>query len=190
MGNRDLEKLLKNIVVLVDSREKSNKHILDYFEKQGIKYKIFTLKYGDYSCILNDQDLKLDFREVVSIERKNSLDELVGNLTRYRERFEKEFSRSKGKMYLMVEGASYSDILNHNYKSAMYPKALLGSIKSFEVRYSLNSNFIKKCEAGNFIYWTLRAYVREYLKNKDSEVKVVGNNDRKSTSSQKNIKRV
>lgn len=35
----ELKKLTKNIVILVDSREKQNSHILSYFDKQGIAYK-------------------------------------------------------------------------------------------------------------------------------------------------------
>ena len=161
----NLEKLLmENMTILVDTREKANKHILDYFDSKGIKYKIFGLKYGDYSCIYQDQELKLDFREIVSIERKNSLDELTQNLTKYRDRFNNEFKRAKGRIYLMIEGCSYSDILNHNYNSAMHPKALLSSIKSFEAKHGISTNYIKRVQAGNYIYYTLKAYVREALK--------------------------
>ena len=42
--------MLKEMVVLVDSREQKNGHILDYFQRQGIAYEIQKLDYGDYSC--------------------------------------------------------------------------------------------------------------------------------------------
>ena len=45
----ELKKLTKNLVVLVDSREKKNSHILEYFKKQGITYISTKLDYGDYS---------------------------------------------------------------------------------------------------------------------------------------------
>ena len=45
----DIKKLLKSMVVLVDSREKKNSHILEYFAKQGIAYQETKLDYGDYS---------------------------------------------------------------------------------------------------------------------------------------------
>ena len=35
----DIKKFAKSMVVLVDSREKKNSHIIDYFKKQGISYK-------------------------------------------------------------------------------------------------------------------------------------------------------
>ena len=48
----EAKKLAKNIVILVDSREKKNKYILDYFEKQGISYRVEKLEYGDYSFMI------------------------------------------------------------------------------------------------------------------------------------------
>jgi ERCC4-type nuclease len=44
------KKLLdKNLVVLVDSREKKNEHILNYFDTHHINYKKQALSSGDYS---------------------------------------------------------------------------------------------------------------------------------------------
>ena len=37
--DKELDELVKSIVILYDTREKSNQHILDYFEQKGIKYK-------------------------------------------------------------------------------------------------------------------------------------------------------
>lgn len=45
----ELKKLTKSLVILVDSREKKNDHILSYFTKQGIAYQETKLDYGDYS---------------------------------------------------------------------------------------------------------------------------------------------
>ena len=93
--------LLDNIVILVDTREKSNAHIIEYFEKRNIKYEIKKLNYGDYSCYIppveNIDNPTFDFREIISIERKADLNELASNLTKGRERFENELKRVKGK---------------------------------------------------------------------------------------------
>lgn len=45
----ELKKLTKSLIILVDSREKKNDHILSYFTKQGIAYQETKLDYGDYS---------------------------------------------------------------------------------------------------------------------------------------------
>ena len=51
-STEDIKKLTKSMVILVDSREQKNGHILDYFKKQGIPYQVTKLDYGDYSFML------------------------------------------------------------------------------------------------------------------------------------------
>ena len=51
-GIEDLKKLTKQMVILVDSREKKNSHILDYFRKQKISFQTEKLEYGDYSFMI------------------------------------------------------------------------------------------------------------------------------------------
>lgn len=47
-----IKRLTKQMVILVDSREKKNSHILDYFKKQKIAYQVEKLEYGDYSFMI------------------------------------------------------------------------------------------------------------------------------------------
>ena len=47
-----MEELISSMVILVDTREKVNTHITDYFDKKNIKYKKKALDYGDYSFML------------------------------------------------------------------------------------------------------------------------------------------
>lgn len=49
-GLEEIKGMLKEMIVLVDSREQKNAHILDYFQRQGIPYEVEKLDYGDYSC--------------------------------------------------------------------------------------------------------------------------------------------
>ena len=48
----EIKKLTKSMVILVDSREKKNTHILDYFRKQKIAYQVEKLEYNDYSFMI------------------------------------------------------------------------------------------------------------------------------------------
>ena len=117
-SDKELNKILskENIVILVDSREKANKHILDVFDKEGIQYRVTALESGDYTFELRaipelDIPHAMDFRQDVMIERKNSLDEISSNFTRGRERFNDEFGRAWAvKKYLLVEDGSYEKI--------------------------------------------------------------------------------
>ncbi len=153
---------------MVDSREKANRHIIDYFEKNHIAYETTTLAYGDYSCKIPTSTGDIYFHSDIVVERKNSLEELSGNLTRDRERFEREFLRAGNdgcKIYLMVEDVGgYTSIINHSYRTELKPNAFMASLKAWETRYNLNIQFIDKQYAGYFILSTLQYFVREALK--------------------------
>ena len=48
----EIKRLTKSMIVLVDSREKKNSHILDYFRKQKISFQTEKLEYGYYSFMI------------------------------------------------------------------------------------------------------------------------------------------
>lgn len=112
-----IKKLTKEMVILIDTREKENSHITNYFDKKGIKYKKQALEFGDYSFMLPQVDgltgNELYFHKEIIIERKNSLEELSGNLGKNRDRFEKEFLKARNSgisIHLMVENPQgYND---------------------------------------------------------------------------------
>ncbi len=81
----EIKKLSKSMVVLVDSREKENRHILDYFDKHSIAHQPSKLDYGDYSFMLpspgpSPSQEDVYFHREIVIERKSGLEELSGNL--------------------------------------------------------------------------------------------------------------
>lgn len=167
---QEIKQLLENLVILVDTREKENKHILDYFDKKQIPYVKEKLEIGDYSFkLLADKEMGIQrdlyFTNEIVFERKASLEELSNNFTKDRTRMESELLRAKGKVILMIENATYEDIVKHNYDTQYNPKSFIASLKAFESRYNLNTVFIKRAYAGNLIYYTFYYYLREYLKN-------------------------
>ena len=79
----EIQKILKNMIILVDSREKSANHITEYFDKHKIKYEVMALPSGDYSFALDaipelDLPHKTYYYNDILLERKNSLEELSG----------------------------------------------------------------------------------------------------------------
>jgi hypothetical protein len=99
------------------------------------------------------------------VERKNSVDELAQTI-KERTRFENELIRGKKLSFLlMVEDPNgYENLILGKYQSQYEPKALLGSLKSFETRYGFSTVFIPKKAAGNYLYHHFYYYVRNYLK--------------------------
>lgn len=166
----EAKRLMKQMVILVDSREKQNRHILGYFQKQGIAYQVSKLDYGDYSFMIPASAAGRDiyFHRDCVVERKASLEELSGNLTGERERFEKEFLKAGNdgcKVYLMVEApGGYSDIIGHKYRTEFTPAAYMASLKTWESRFGCNVQFIDSQYSGYFIYSTFSYFCRETLK--------------------------
>lgn len=165
-----IKKMLKEMIVLVDSREQKNAHILEYFQRQGIPYEVEKLDYGDYSCKLPASAAGRDiyFHDSIVIERKNSLEEISGNLTKGREAFEREFLRARNsgaKIYLVIESpGGYSDIIGHKYRTEFKPAAFSASLLTWESRFNVNVRFIDKQYSGYFVFNTLQYFVREALR--------------------------
>ena len=132
------------------------------FKKQHVPTITRKLDTGDYSCQLGDMTFE---REIV-VERKRSLDEICGNFTVERERFEREFLRAKAygtKVVLIVENASWTDIFLGNYRSKTSPKSLLGSLLSWMVRFNITVTFCKPDETARIMYGIFHYYVKEVL---------------------------
>ena len=165
----EIEALVKTIVVLIDTREQKNIHITDYLDKIKVPYKEMALDHGDYSFYIPKNEAygitrDLYFTDIVTVERKGCLEELSGNFCNGRARIEEEFTRKKGRMYLMVEDATYEDIVRHNYDTQYNPVSFIATIDTFEARYNIQTSFISKVAAGYFIYHKFKYHLREYLK--------------------------
>lgn len=85
-------------MIICDTREQRNEHVLDYFERNGIEFKIQKLDTGDYM---------LEGSPGLTIDRKRNLGELCGNLfSRDRGRFWREIRRAQEtgiKMIVLIE---------------------------------------------------------------------------------------
>ena len=167
--DKELKTLLSSIVVLVDSREKENRHILEGLDSRHIQYQTQGLNYGDYSFML-PMNIELGivrdmyFNNQIVIERKGSLEELSSNLATYRDRFEAELLRCRGKMILMIEGSSYQDIFYHSYNTKLSEKAFFTSLMSFKARYDIDIEFVDSQFSWYYIYNVFYYYLRNYLK--------------------------
>lgn len=169
--------LLKNIVILADTREQKWDHIKDFLDRKKIKYREETLKQGDYSAFIesNEETKPLGvlrdwyFSNDVAIEKKNSIDELASSV-KDRDRFENEFARLKmynTKIFMFVEDANgYENIVKGNYRSQYKAPSFIASLESFTARYDINVQFMDKKTTGYRIYKTLYYHIYEILKNK------------------------
>lgn len=157
----ELKQELSKLTIICDTREQ-DRHVEEYFKKQKIPTVTRKLDTGDYSAQIGDMTLERD----VAIERKRNLDELCGNMTADRDRFEREFLRAKAhglKIFLIVENGSWSDVFLGNYRSKLSSKSLTGSILSWLARFDVTLIFCKPDETPKLMYGILHYYAREVL---------------------------
>lgn len=106
----DKQTFLKNVVVLADTREQKNEHILSSLAALGIPCEARKLDFGDYSFLVQGRDFSLS----CVVERKASVNELYGNLTADRDRIEKEFRAASAlsrEFILLIEGCPSMEAL-------------------------------------------------------------------------------
>lgn len=165
--DKEIDELVNSMVILVDTREKNADHITDSFDKNKIAYKKKALDYGDYSFLLpaNEKlsiprDMMFDTKVVV--ERKGSLEEISGNLTNGRDRFEKELCLAPKTKVLLIENANYSDVATGNYQTQYNKKSFLASLHSFWFKYNTPIMFMPD---NRYSALFIKKYFEYYLKN-------------------------
>lgn len=157
--------------VIVDTREKNIEHIIKAFEKNNIKYERRSLPIGDYII-----EGPRGYVPNVVIERKASIDEIIGNVLdkatvdeNGNNRFTRELLRAKRankKFILLIEDEKfYINLLTGNYRSKVNPRAARGMIMSLEAKYpNLSIMPIEKKLSGSYIHSILYYCLREDLK--------------------------
>lgn len=155
------KQLIKHMVILVDTQEKNNDHIIQEFEKQKINYRKKSLKTGDYSFMIEacpDIGFPYDtyFTDELCIERKNSLSELAGNLASKTDdnRILKELNRMINieRVYLIIENNSLDDIYSHNYRSEYNPDSYIRTLLTWQSRNNMHIYFVQPENMARTIY--------------------------------------
>lgn len=173
--DKEIKQITSNLVLLVDTREQKNDHIIDFLQSKGINYIVKKLDFGDYSCMLpkgsfEGQTRDIYFNDEIVIERKACIDELAANFKEDGVRLKTELAHLNKydiKFFIFVEDPNYDqNIRTGNYRSEYNPKSLYNRIKkSIEIRYDTLVRPISKKVIGSEIYNTLEAYVYEKFKN-------------------------
>ena len=159
---KELKEKLDGLALISDSRENVNGHIVKYFESKNVPIISRKLDVGDYSCQIGD----ITFERSFVVERKANLDEICGNLTSDRNRFEREFLRAKAfgvKVFLVIENATWSDVYLQNYRSKLSAKSLLASLLSWQTRFNVTILFCEPQNTAKLIHGILYYAAREEL---------------------------
>lgn len=179
----EIEKCLKSMKILIDTREKITEEYKRRIEEMDCSYEQRKLDYGDYSCTATlPTGEKLDLSSKVVIERKQNLDEIIQNFLdkqsvqeengEANNRLKREFIKAKQnncKIYLLIENATWEHAFHGKYRSKIHPNALIAFLLSYTIRYDLRILFCKSETTGKLIKTVLYRELKEYLENKEGE---------------------
>lgn len=138
-------------MLVVDTREKKNSHILAFLERHNIPYVVKKLDVGDY---VKENDNR------IVIDRKRNLDELATNLmSSDRRRFYREIRRArdnKQKMIILCEHGgkikSINDVKNwHSAWAKIDGKPLMECLFEAHIAYGIEFLFCSKRSTGKRI---------------------------------------
>lgn len=138
-------------MIICDTREKKNDHVLDYFRKNGIPYKEQKLDTGDY---MNYPSM------TVSVDRKQNLSELMKNMcSNDKSRFWREIRRSQTEgikfIILCEHGGKYKsiqDVAHYKDKYLRMPgRELMERMYAAHIAYGVEFLFCDKRSTGRRI---------------------------------------
>ena len=176
--DKEMKKILDNLVILIDTREQSNQHIIDFFNKKGIKYKTQKLDFGDYSCMIPKGTLDMFTTDIYFtndfvIERKANIDEIAGNLKDNAARLKKELAHLNMyqiKYLVYVEDPNFEINLRlgsgDGYRSQYDAYTLMRRIYCLESEYNTAFIGLSKEVMGSKIANKMQTWVHGLFKHK------------------------
>ena len=166
MTRYDVDSALRNMQIVADTREQDTPAFRNRFAGSGLPIVRNKLDFGDYTAVTTIGDKVYSLENVAVVERKMSLDELALCFGKERARFQREFERSSAagaRVYLLVENATWENLLNGKYRSKLNPDSYFASLLAWSVRYNLVPIFCKAETSGKVIAGILRYELRERL---------------------------
>lgn len=138
-----------NNIIIVDTREKGHKKILEYFEKIGQDYIVSKLDAGDYM-------LYKDYTTI--IDKKDGLLELSGNLcnTKEHERVKREIAKARElgckNFIFLIQDSKIKSLEDINNWSSKYTKVkgsvLLKIMQTMKERYGVRFIIVPRAKMG------------------------------------------
>lgn len=135
------------MILIEDTRQQVNKHDLkhSHFEQMGVQLVRCALPFGDYAVIPE-----------ISVDTKNSMNEIASNLTADHERFRHECERAKAAgcmLFILIETEWDINCVDdvhkwQNPRSPLSAKSVTGEtleriMKTMERRYGVRFRFCR-----------------------------------------------
>ena len=144
--------------IVIDTREQTP---LD-FGPYGCEVVRGGLATGDYGIA--------GIESLAAVERKSE-DDLLGCLTRERDRFERELARARGmELFAVVVETTWARLASGMYRSQMKPHACLQSLLAFGVRYNVHFHLVGTHAAAAYCTFHLLA---RFVAEQETRLKAV-----------------
>ena len=156
------------MTILVDTREQPSERARRRYEAFSCPYRRQKLDYGDYSATFQLEGKEIQIK--AAVERKMNLEELSSCFTHDRDRFQREFERAladHASVYLLVENATWENLMNGKYNTKFNENAFTASITAWIARYDLKPIFCKSETSGRLIHAILYREMKERLERGD-----------------------
>ena len=157
---------MEKFVIQIDTREQegNNIHLIDYFNKQGIKTVRSKCVVGDYINM---------FDQTIAVDRKQNIIELINNVTQDHERFRRELILAQElgiKLIILVE-EYFSSVYSLQYwkpkiwkygskkgqpVSQMRGETLMKILLTMQNKYGVEFRFCRKEETAPLIVKILK----------------------------------
>ena len=169
----DVNRALKTMCILVDTREQNTSRSEQRYSSFGCRWKREKLNFGDYSAeaTLPNGDV-FTLSPCVCLERKMGIDELAHCYCQDRKRFVREFERAKeagAKLYLLIENGGLDEAYRGHYRAHVHPSALTASIFAWLSRYNCQILFCSEENSGRVIHDVLYRELKERLETMPDE---------------------
>jgi len=164
LTDKQIARILEDMIILTDTREKKNEHILCWLDESYFKREMCKLNSGDYTCKFPHYP---QYDGLIVVEKKNSLTEICGNFTSKRKQFGDEFNRMPVEVnsHIVIEEATWKKVSNGSYRSEMHPNSMWASLLTWNARYGCPIWFVGKGESAELIYKLIYYGIMEKLKN-------------------------
>lgn len=152
---------IKDFIILTDTRQQKESHILKEFDKQGILHIRTTLTSADYMALRYSAGRGFYLDYSILIDTKKDLEEMAGNLcnTQQHERIKREIARARELgtqdfIFLIADNKikTLQDLQEwHSTRTQVKGSTLAKIMSTMKVRYGVRFIIIPKQQIGKKI---------------------------------------
>lgn len=152
---------MKDYLILTDTRQQKENHIIKEFDKQNILHIRTTLPSADYMVLRYDEKKGMFLDYSILIDTKKDLEEIVGNLcnSKSHERIKREINRAKElgckRFIFLIQDDKIKSVEDIKNWSSTHTKVrgdvLLKIMTTMRMKYGVEFIIVPKAKMASYI---------------------------------------